>query len=75
MLVLSAGMDQVGLGKNTPFGWVVIVAFVAALFGGGGKLVQASSIASKIGGCLFWALGTFIAFTVSSGQFRGDNRS
>ena len=73
---MSAGMDQVGLGKNTPFGWIVIVAFIAALFGGGGKLVQAPNIASKIGGCLLWSLGTIIAFSFSNGgQFRGDNKS
>ena len=69
-------MDKVGLGKNSPFGWLVLASFFAGLLGGGTKLLQASSLASKVGGGCLVALGAAIALTLwRGGQFSQNNSS
>ena len=76
MDTMHTGMDQIGLAKSSPFGWLLIVAFIAALFLGGGKLVQASNLFSKLGGVGLWGLGTILSYTISNGgRFSQNSKS
>ena len=67
-------MDRVGLAQNSALGWVLLVAFFAALFTSGAGLLANPSWLSKAAGGLLSAVGVAVLGVLwSGGQFDQNN--